>query len=59
MYKENQRNKPEDLHMRKMSKAMEKNKLTVIKRLLWEFNLFDKFLCTDENHNKNKNLLIL
>ena len=45
--------------MRKMSKAMEKNKLTVIKRLLWEFNLFDKFLCTDENNNENKNLLIL
>ena len=45
--------------MRKMSKAMEKKKLTVIKRLLWEFNLFDKFLCTGENNNKNKNLLIV
>ena len=38
-----------------MSKAIEENKLTVtIKRSLWEFNLFWKFICTDKNNEKNK-----
>ena len=44
---------------KKMSKAMEENKFTVmIQRLLWEFKLHWEFMCTDENKNKNKmNLL--
>ena len=39
-----------------MSKAIEENKLTVmIERPLWEFNLYWKFMCTDEKNNKDKN----
>ena len=40
---------------KKVSKAIEENKLTVmIKGLSWEFNLYWKFMCADENNNKNK-----
>ena len=40
-----------------MSKATEENKLTVtIKRILSEFNLYSKFMCTDKNDDKKKNL---
>ena len=40
---------------KKMSKAIEENKLTVkIKRPLWEFNLYWKFMCRDRNDDKNK-----
>ena len=38
-----------------MMKAIEENKLTVvIKRLLWEFDLHCKFMCTGENNDKKK-----
>ena len=37
-----------------MSKAIGENNLTVIKRLLWEFNLLGKFMCEDKNNDKNK-----
>ena len=38
-----------------MSKAIEENEFTImIKRFLWEFNLYWKFLCTDESNDKNK-----
>ena len=31
------------------------NKLIImIKRILWEFNLYRKFMCTEENNDKNK-----
>ena len=40
---------------KKMSKAIEENKLIVtIKRPLWEFNLYWKFMCRDKNDDKNK-----
>ena len=35
-----------------MSKALEENKLTII--LMWQFNLYWKFMCTDENNDKSK-----
>ena len=39
--------------MEKISKAIEEHKLTVkIKILLWEFNLYWKFMCPDENNDK-------
>ena len=39
----------------KMSKAIEDKKLTVtIKILLWEFNFYWKFRCTDKNNDKKK-----
>ena len=38
-----------------MSKAIEEYNLTaVIKRLLWEFELYWEFMCTSENNDKNK-----
>ena len=38
-----------------MSKATEDNKMTVTEKiLLWEFNSYWKFMCTDENNGKNK-----
>ena len=41
--------------MKKMSEAIEKNKQKVtIKRLVREFNLYWKFLCTNKNNDKNK-----
>ena len=31
------------------------NKLIImIKRIFWEFNLYRKFMCTEENNDKNK-----
>ena len=40
---------------KKVSKAIEENELTVmIKGLSWEFNLYWKLMCADENNNKNK-----
>ena len=43
-----------------MSKAIEENKLTaMIKNILCEFDLFWKFMCTDENNDKNKTNLFL
>ena len=40
---------------KKMSKTIEYNKQkTTIKRLVWEFNLYRKFICTDKNNDKNK-----
>ena len=39
----------------KMGKAIEENELTVlIKILLWAFNIYWKFMCMDENNDKNK-----
>ena len=36
----------------KIRKGIEGNRLIVmIKRLLWEFNLYSKFMCVDENNN--------
>ena len=38
-----------------MSKVIEESKVTVmIKRLSREFNSYWKFVCTDENNDKNK-----
>ena len=38
-----------------MSKAIEENKLTVmIKRILWEFKSYWKFMCTNKDYDKNK-----
>ena len=38
-----------------MSKAIEENKQKVtIKRIVWKFNLFWKFIWTDKNNEKNK-----
>ena len=38
-----------------MSNAIEGNKLTVmIKRILWEFSLYWKFMDTGKNNDKNK-----
>ena len=40
------------LRMRKMSRAIEDNKLAVkIKRPLWEFYSYWEFMCTDENND--------
>ena len=40
---------------KKISKTIEYNKQkTTIKRLVWEFNLYRKFICTDKNNDKNK-----
>ena len=59
MYKEKlERKKQWTYKWEKMSKAIEKNKLTVmIKMLLWEFNSYWKFMCTKENNDKNKSNL--
>ena len=39
----------------KQSNAVEENKVTyMIKRLLPEFSLYRKFMCTDESNDKNK-----
>ena len=47
-----------DANEKKMSKAIEGNKMTVmIKRLFWAFNLYCKFMWTDENNNKNKAIM--
>ena len=36
-------------------KGIERNKLAVvIKWLLWEFDLYCKYMCTGKNYNKNK-----
>ena len=41
-----------------MSKAVEENKLTVmIRRFLWEFNLYCKFMYPNENNDKSKTSL--
>ena len=41
-----------------MNKAREENKMRVMmKRLLCEFNLYWKFMCTDKNNDKNKKKL--
>ena len=38
-----------------MSKAIEENKQKVtIKRIVWKFNLFWKFIWTDKNNEKNE-----
>ena len=38
-----------------MSNAIEGNKMTVIiKRILWEFSLYLKFMDTGKNNDKNK-----
>ena len=38
-----------------MSKGIEETIFTVmIKLVLWEFNLYWKFMCTDENNDENK-----
>ena len=38
-----------------MNQAIEYNVLTVmIKIRLWEFNLYWKFMCTDEKNDRNK-----
>ena len=40
---------------KKWIKQQKKRKLTIkIKKLLWEFNLYRKFMCTEENNDKNK-----
>ena len=40
---------------KKMSKAIEENKLTVtIKKIMWEFSLYWKFMCMDKTNDKNK-----
>ena len=40
------------LQMRKMSKAIKENKLTVtIKRLLWEFSLYWRFMCKHKSND--------
>ena len=55
-YKEKLKKKSSELmDEKKVSKAIEENELTVmIKGLSWEFNLYWKFMCADENNNKNK-----
>ena len=53
MYKEKIKKKISKLRSKR--KVKEENKLTVtMKRLLRAFNLYWKFMCTDENHDKNK-----
>ena len=38
-----------------MSKAIKEKKATVtIKIILWEFNLYSRFMCTDKMNYKNK-----
>ena len=38
-----------------MNKSIEENKsAVVIKIFLWEFDLYCKFICADENYDKNK-----
>ena len=40
---------------KKTRKSIEENTFTdMVKRLSWGFNLNYKFLCTDENSDKNK-----
>ena len=55
-YKEKLKKKSSELmDEKKVSKAIEENELTVmIKGLSWEFNLYWKLMCADENNNKNK-----
>ena len=44
----------------KMSQAINENELPdKIKRLLWEFSLYWKFMCTDKNNDNNKTNLPL
>ena len=51
--KNNKKKKQWTCRWEKMSKAVEQNKLTVlIKWLLWEFNVYRKFMCTDELQNE-------
>ena len=48
-------NELDELEDEKTSKAIEENKLTVmVKILLWDFNLYWKFMSTDENSDKSK-----
>ena len=55
MYKEEIKNEDSEIAYGKMSKAVEENKLTITtKRLSWEFDLYQKFMCTDKNNNNKK-----
>ena len=41
-----------------MSKAIEKSKQKVtIERLVWEYNLYWRLMCTDKGNDKNKTIL--
>ena len=38
-----------------MNKAIEENVLKIkIKRFVWKFNLYQKFMCSDKNKKKNE-----
>ena len=53
--KEKLKKKKWNCRWEKISEAIKENKLTVaVKRLLWEFNFYWKFMCTDKYNNKNK-----
>ena len=53
IYKEKSKEKKVKLEMRKMSKAIEENKLAVAIKI-WEFNLYWIFMCLEENNDKDK-----
>ena len=60
IYKEKLKKKKWTCRGEKLIKAVEENKLIVmIRRLLWEFNLYWKFTCADEENGKNKKNLPL
>ena len=55
VYRKIQEKNSELVDEKKWIKQQKKKKLTIkIKKLLWEFNLYRKFMCTEENNNKNK-----
>ena len=55
VYRKIQEKNSELVDEKKWIKQQKKKKLTIkIKKLLWEFNLYRKFMCTEENNDKNK-----
>ena len=55
MYKEKLKKKQWSGRWEKIRKALKENKLTVmIRRLLWQFSLYWKFMCTGKDSDRNK-----
>ena len=55
VYRKIQEEKQWTCRWEKVNKTTEEKKLTImIKKLLWEFNLYCRCMCTEENNDKNK-----
>ena len=58
VYRKIQEKKQWPCRWEKVNKTAEEKKLTImIKKLLWEFNLYCKFMCAEENNDENKKKL--